>query len=62
MRDRAVQIAEISRAAYKEGGLDLLRLLDAERLRVDTQLAWIDAVLRYHNSVIELERAEGVEP
>ena len=62
MRDRAVQIADISRAAYKEGGLELLRLLDAERLRVDTQLAWIDALSEYHKSVIEFERAEGVEP
>ena len=62
MRDRAAQIADISRAAYKEGGLELLRLLDSEKLRVDTQLAWVDAALEYHKSVIELERAEGVQP
>jgi outer membrane protein, heavy metal efflux system len=62
MRDRAVQIVDISRAAYKEGGLELLRLLDAERLRVDTQLVWIDALSEYHKSVVEVERAEGVEP
>ncbi len=62
MRDRAVQIADISRAAYQEGGLELLRLLDAERLRIDAQLAWVDALTEYHRSVSEMERAEGVEP
>lgn len=62
MRDRAVQIADISRAAYKEGGLDLLRLLDAERLRIDTQVAWVEALSEYHESVIEFEKAQGVEP
>lgn len=62
LRERSVQIADISRAAYKEGGLDLLRLLDAEKLRVDSNLAWVDALVQYHASVTELERAEGVEP
>jgi outer membrane protein, heavy metal efflux system len=62
LRDRAIQIAEISRAAYGEGGLDLLRLLDAERLRIDAQLSWVNALTQYHLSVVELERAQGVEP
>lgn len=62
LRDRAEHIADITRAAYMQGGLDLLRLIDAERLRVDAQLAWVDALARYHLSVVEFERAEGVEP
>jgi outer membrane protein, heavy metal efflux system len=62
MRERAIEIADISRAAYKEGGLDLLRLLDAEKLRVDAQLTWVEALNQYHEAVVELERAEGVEP
>ena len=62
LRERAEQIADVTRAAYMQGGLDLLRLIDAERLRVDAQLAWVDALNRYHVSVVELERAEGVEP
>lgn len=62
LRQRAVEIADISRAAYREGGLDLLRLLDAERLRIESQIAWADALTEYHASVDELERAEGVEP
>jgi len=62
MRERAIQIADISRAAYREGGLDLLRLLDAEKLRIESHLAWVDALTEYHAIVNELERAEGVEP
>jgi cobalt-zinc-cadmium efflux system outer membrane protein len=60
--DQAVDIANISRAAYREGGTDLLRLLDAEKLRVDTQSAWVEALGNYHQSVVSLEYAEGLEP
>ena len=60
--NQAVDIANISRAAYREGGTDLLRLLDAERLRVDTQSAWVEALGNYHQSVLSLEYAEGLEP
>jgi cobalt-zinc-cadmium efflux system outer membrane protein len=60
--DQAVDIANISRAGYREGGIDLLRLLDAEKLRVDTQSAWVEALGNYHQSVVSLEYAEGLEP
>ncbi len=60
--NQAIDIANISRAAYREGGADLLRLLDAERLRVDTQTAWVEALGNYHQSVLSLEYAEGLEP
>ncbi|QNI35792.1 TolC family protein [Edaphobacter albus] len=60
--DQAVDIANISRAAYREGGTDLLRLLDAEKLRVDTQGVWVEALGNYHQSVVSLEYAEGLEP
>ncbi|MDE1155317.1 MAG: TolC family protein [Acidobacteriaceae bacterium] len=60
--DQAVDIANISRAAYREGGTDLLRLLDAERLRVDAQSSWVEALGNYHQSVLSLEYAEGLEP
>jgi outer membrane protein TolC len=61
LRNRAVEISDISRAAYREGGLDLVRLLDAERLRVEAQISWANALLSYHESVAALEYAEGVE-
>jgi outer membrane protein, heavy metal efflux system len=59
---RAEEIANISRAAYREGGTDLLRLLDAERLRIDTQNAWVEALANYHQSLLSLQYAQGVEP
>jgi len=62
LHQQADQISDISRSAYREEGLDLLRLLDAERFRVDAQLAWLRALTDYHTSVVNLERAEGVEP
>ncbi|MBI3476324.1 MAG: TolC family protein [Acidobacteria bacterium] len=62
LRDQAVEISDISRAAYREGGLDLLRLLDAERLRVDAQISLVRALNEFHHSVTALERAEGVQP
>lgn len=62
MHQQADQISDISRSAYREEGLDLLRLLDAERFRVEAQLAWLRALTDYHKSVVNLERAEGVEP
>lgn len=62
LRDEAVQVSDITRAAYQEGGMDLLRLLDAERVRVDAEVAWAQALENYHQSVISLEYAEGIEP
>ena len=48
LRHRAMEISSISRAAYLEGGTDLLRLLDPERLRTDAQVAYVLALLEYH--------------
>ena len=62
LRDQAVEISDISRAAYKEGGLDLVRLLDAERVRIDAEVSWAQALENYHQSVVSLEYAEGVRP
>jgi cobalt-zinc-cadmium efflux system outer membrane protein len=62
LRDQAVEISDISRAAYKEGGLDLVRLLDAERVRVEAEVSWVEALEGYHQSVISLDHAEGVQP
>jgi outer membrane protein TolC len=61
LRDRAVEISTVSRAAYREGGTDLLRLLDAERLRTETQLAYVLALRDYHQSFVQVQRAQGAE-
>jgi outer membrane protein, heavy metal efflux system len=62
LRDQAVEISDITRAAYNEGGLDLVRLLDAERVRIEAEVSWVEALERYHQSVVTLEYAEGVQP
>jgi outer membrane protein TolC len=61
LRDEAVQISNISRAAYQAGGLDLIRLLDAERARVDAELSFVKALESYHISVTKLNYAEGMD-
>jgi outer membrane protein TolC len=62
LKDEAVEDSNITRAAYQEGGMDLVRLLDAERVRVDAEVEWAQALESYHQSVAALEYAEGIEP
>lgn len=60
LREHAANISEIAAAAYAEGGTDLLRLLDAERARLDAELAWARGMVDYRQSIARLEAAEGV--
>lgn len=60
LREHAANIARIAAAAYAEGGTDLLRLLDAERTRLDAELAWARGMVDYRQSIVRLEAAEGV--
>ena len=39
LREHSIAIADIAQQAYQQGGTDLLRLLDAERARLDAELA-----------------------
>ncbi len=59
-REHAANISGIAAAAYAEGGTDLLRLLDAERARLDAELAWARGMVDYRQSIVRLEAAEGV--
>src|SRR5258708_1285592 len=61
MREQAIEISNISRAAYEAGGLDLLRLLDAERARVDSELSYVRSLEGFHLSVAALNYAEGLD-
>jgi cobalt-zinc-cadmium efflux system outer membrane protein len=61
LRDHAVEISGISRAAYQAGGLDLVRLLDAERARVDAELSYVRSLESYHLSVVDLNYTEGMD-
>ena len=62
LRQEAANLEQIATAAYAEGGTDLLRLLDAERARIDADLAWARGMADYHQSIVRLEAAEGVTP
>jgi len=60
LREHAATISQIASAAYTEGGLDLLRFLDAERARLDADVAWARGMADYWQSVAKLEAAEGI--
>jgi outer membrane protein TolC len=60
LREHATNIASIAQAAYTQGGVDLLRLLDAQRARLDGELAWAQGMVEYQQSIVNLEAAEGV--
>jgi cobalt-zinc-cadmium efflux system outer membrane protein len=60
LREHADNISSIAQAAYTQGGGDLLRLLDAQRARLDAQLAWVEGMVEYQQSIVNLESAEGV--
>jgi cobalt-zinc-cadmium efflux system outer membrane protein len=59
LRDHAIEIAGIARAAYEQGAVDLLRLLDAEQARLDADRAWVDGMVAYQQSAVKLEFAQG---
>jgi len=60
MREHAANISSIAQAVYVQTGGDLLRLLDAQRSRLDAELAWVDGMVDYQQSIVNLEAAEGV--
>jgi outer membrane protein TolC len=62
LRAHAAESARIAQAAYREGGADLLRLLDAERVRLDTEMLYSRTLTEYRQSIAALETAMGVEP
>jgi outer membrane protein TolC len=62
LRDKAQESARISLAAYREGGADLLRLLDSERTRSEVQLLHFRTLGEYQQSRVALETAVGVAP
>ena len=61
LREHAAEISRIAAAAYAEGGTDLLRLLDAERVRLEADMARTRGLVEYRQSIARLEAAEGVE-
>jgi cobalt-zinc-cadmium efflux system outer membrane protein len=62
LRGKAAESSRIALAAYQEGGTDLLRLLDAQRVQIDLQVLYYRTLADYRQSVIALEAALGVNP
>ena len=60
MSDRANRNLEITSQAYRIGGTDLIRYLDAERVRIETRVTYVRALARYHQSVVNLQYATGM--
>jgi outer membrane protein, heavy metal efflux system len=61
LRQHAAEITRIAAGAYAEGGTDLLRLLDAERVGLEAELACTRGLVEYRLSIAKLESAEGVD-
>lgn len=62
LRARSSEIARIAEAAYREGGADILRLLDAERMRIDTDLQYFRALTDWQIAAVEWKTAQGAAP
>lgn len=62
LRERARESSRIALEAYREGGADLLRLLDAERARIDAELLYFQTLAEFQRSAVSLEDAIGVLP
>ncbi len=62
MRDGARQNLTILREAYRIGGVDLLRYLDAERTDIEVQVTSLRTLAEYHQAALRLQFALGVQP
>jgi len=62
MRARTEEVYRIETAAYREGVSNTLRLLDAERSRIETLVMYTRALSEYQQSASSLEAAQGILP
>lgn len=62
MRARATQNLTIMDDAYRTGGVDLLRYLDAERTEFDTEVTALRTLAEFQQAAVRLQIAYGVQP
>ncbi len=62
LRSHAVESSKIALAAYREGGLDLLRLIDSERVRLDVEALYYRTLTEYRQSIVSLASVLGATP
>jgi outer membrane protein TolC len=62
MRDRAAEVYRIADGAYRETGSDILRLIDAERTRIEAEITYTRGLAELEQSAVALETAQGNLP
>jgi len=62
MRKRARQNLDIISEAYRIGGVDLLRFIDARRTEFDVEVSALRSMAQLQQSAIQLRLAYGVQP
>ena len=62
MRARARQNLDIVTEAYRLGGTDLLRFIDAERTEFDVEVSAVRSLAQWQQSAVELRLAYGFQP
>ncbi|HVY40834.1 MAG TPA: TolC family protein [Polyangia bacterium] len=53
------EVRRMTEEGYRDGRVDLLRLLDAQRARLDSRLAQVEAQAAWERALAEVERAVG---
>jgi outer membrane protein TolC len=60
--EQAEETYRIADAAYREGGTDLLRLLDAQRVRIEARISYTRALAELRQSQVTLRTTLGELP
>jgi len=60
MARRAAESDQIAAGAYRLGGADILRFLDATRMDIETQVLLVQTLVDYHKSVVTVELVTGM--
>lgn len=60
MAHRAAVSDQIAVGAYRLGGADILRFLDAARMDIETQVLLVQTLVDYHVSAVQLELVTGM--
>jgi cobalt-zinc-cadmium efflux system outer membrane protein len=60
MARRAATSDQIAEGAYRLGGADILRFLDATRMDIETKVLFVQTLIDYHESAVNLELVTGM--
>jgi cobalt-zinc-cadmium efflux system outer membrane protein len=60
MAHQAAESDQIAVGAYRLGGADILRFLDATRMDIETQVLFVQTLIDYHASVVNVELVTGM--